>query len=34
LAPKQELKLRYRVLVHSGAAQKEELDKEWQSFAK
>jgi hypothetical protein len=34
LAPKQKLKLRYRVLVHTGPAQKEELDKEWKSFAK
>ena len=34
LSPKQELKLRYRVLVHSGAAQEELLDKEWKAFAK
>ena len=34
LAPKQEMKLRYRVLVHAGTAQKEELDKEWQSFTR
>jgi hypothetical protein len=33
LAPKQELKLRYYVLVHSGAAQKALLDKEWKAFA-
>ncbi len=33
LAPKQELKLRYRVLVHSGTAQKELLDKEWRALA-
>jgi len=34
LAPKQELKLRYRVLVHSGTASKEELKTEWKSFTK
>jgi hypothetical protein len=34
LAPKQVLKLRYRVLVHSGTASKENLNAEWQSFTK